>query len=157
MQTTIGIANYMNNPKHPVFYSEMCCLGSAYTVAVTTIMCIYAAVKICYPALIAWREDPDLSSFYVDLQLPALPVPSLVEQINSPIREPTPEEVENAKQQRVIQLNHEYAKALTRVTREALQKLVFALCIQMVAWPFFVIHWRFLHGVTATEGEAHGS
>jgi hypothetical protein len=134
---------------HTFLYAETCCLGAAYAVAVTTVVCLYAIVRLSCPALVCWRDDPALSSPDTDDQLTTPLVAASAGQTNVPMREPTPEEREHASRVQIAKQTREYANTLKRAQKEALQDLISAVCIQAVAWPFFLLHWRLLFGAPA--------
>jgi hypothetical protein len=133
---------------HSRVYAELCCLGSVYAIAVTAVVCLYALVRLLNPALVAWQSDPSLGGYDGNLYLPPV---SEAYPTNAPIKEPTPEEQEIAKQTQIAQQAKDYTNALTRTRRQALQDLVIAVCIEVVAWPFFLTHRRMLAGVPAEE------
>ena len=136
-------------PYHSRAYAELCCLGSVYAIAVTAVVCLYALVRLLDPALVAWQSDPSLGG-YTGAEF-YLPPASDADPTNAPMKQPTPEEQEIAKQTQIAQQAKDYANALTRTRRQALQDFVLAVCIEAVAWPFFLIHRRILVEVPVEE------
>ncbi len=117
---------------------------TSLAILVSSVLGLYAVVRLSYPRLAAYPQDPSL--FEGELAAESSPVflPGSPEAAATPPKPLSPEEIEAAKKRAAEQHRRDYANALFNARWSALDELAAVVSVLLVACAGFLIAVSYL-------------